>query len=560
MIGKINYYFFISILAIIIFLVLCPVFFGIASVISSSLGYFPNVSNDLNIIFFKKIFEIPGIKKSIYLTFIVGFVSTLISLILSQIILSKLYDTKFYKYIFKIIAPLIAFPHVIMAVGLSYLFSSSGIVFRLYHSYILDYNRPQNTNLFPDDFGIFLILGLILKETPFFLLMSINALSQFPGRDFANIGRTFHDIKINSWLFFIFPQVYVRLRVCIIIVIIYSASVIDMAFILAPSTPSTISIRIIDLFQTPDLNNLAIASCLSIFQFLLILFIIILWFLIEYFCKQRYLYDHYLKIFPILNKFFEKLLYLVSIKLLLISFLCIFLSFLWSISKTWHFPDLIPSEFTTENYLHFFQYFYNSLFNTIFIAMIVSLLSCGLILIWLEVTEQINFKSQIFEFIFFIPILIPELSFLLGINALFIQNNLSGNIWGLIWVESLYVIPYSYLILMPAYRGINKNFINNAKMFQKSNLNIFFYIKITLIIKAIFLALGIGFIISIALYAPVYFIGDNQISTLSIEIVNLSFSANRKDLGVSTVLQMTLPLIMLLIIFLSNKFFVKWRY
>ena len=125
---------------------------------------------------------------------------------------------------------------------------------------------------------------------------------------------------------------------------------------------------------------------------------------------------------------------------------------------------------------------------------------------------------------------------------------------------SLYIIPYSYLILMPAYRGINKNFINNAKMFQKSNLNIFFTIKLSLIIKTIFLALGIGFIISIALYAPVYFIGDNQISTLSIEIVNLSFSANRKDLGVSTVLQMTLPLIMLLIIFLSNKFFVKWRY
>ena len=50
MIGKINYYFFISTLAIIIFLVLCPVFFGIASVISSSLGYFPNVSNDLNLI------------------------------------------------------------------------------------------------------------------------------------------------------------------------------------------------------------------------------------------------------------------------------------------------------------------------------------------------------------------------------------------------------------------------------------------------------------------------------------------------------------------------------
>ena len=29
-----------------------------------------------------------------------------------------------------------------------------------------------------------------------------------------------------------------------------------MAYILAPSTPSTLSIRILDYFQTPDLNNL----------------------------------------------------------------------------------------------------------------------------------------------------------------------------------------------------------------------------------------------------------------------------------------------------------------
>ncbi len=557
---KTNFYFFILTLAIITFLILCPLFYGIGGVVAGSLGYFPNVSNDLSFHFFEEIIELPGIKKSIYLTLFVGFVSTFISLLLSQIILSKLYDTKFYKYIFKIIAPLIAFPHVIMAVGISYLFSSSGLVFRLYHSYILDHDRPQNTNLFPDDFGFFLILGLILKETPFFLLMSINSLSQFSAKNFFDIGKTFHEIKFNSWLFFIFPQIYNKLKVCIIIVIIYSASVVDMAFILAPSTPSTISIRIIDLFQTPDLNNLAIASCLSIFQFLLILLIIALWFFFEYLFKQNFLFKYYLKIFPKVNKVIENILYLVSIKMLFISFLCIFLSCLWSISKTWYFPNLMPTEFTTENYQFFFQHFYSTIFNTILIAIIVSILSCSLMLIFLEITEQINFKSQLLEFIFFLPILIPDLSFLLGINTFLLQNNFSGNIWCLIWIECLYILPYSYLILMPAYRGINKNYINNAKIFQKSNLNIFFSVKILLIIKTIFLVLGIGFIISIALYTPVYFVGDNQISTLSIEIVNLSFSADRKTLGVSTVLQITLPLIMLFIVSYSSRFFVKWRY
>ena len=113
---------------------------------------------------------------------------------------------------------------------------------------------------------------------------------------------------------------------------------------------------------------------------------------------------------------------------------------------------------------------------------------------------------------------------------------------------------------MPAFRGINVNFIQIAKTYQKSNFNIFFFIKLPLIQKAIFLSLGIGFLVSIALYTPVYFIGDGKISTLSLEVVNLSFSGNRKDLGVITVLQMILPLLILSLVFYVSRVTVKWRF
>ena len=72
--------------------------------------------------------------------------------------------------------------------------------------------------------------------------------------------------------------------------------------------------------------------------------------------------------------------------------------------------------------------------------------------------------------------------------------------------------------------------------------------------------MGIGFLVSIALYTPVYFIGDGKISTLSLEVVNLSFGGNRKDLGVVTVLQMILPLLILILIFYVSKVAVKWRF
>ncbi len=103
---KINYFYFISILTVISSFILLPIFYGIAGVLTTSLGYFPNVTNESNFDFFKMIFEIPGIAKSTFLTLFVSLSATFISLIISQVILLKLYDTKFYKYLFRIITPI----------------------------------------------------------------------------------------------------------------------------------------------------------------------------------------------------------------------------------------------------------------------------------------------------------------------------------------------------------------------------------------------------------------------------------------------------------------------
>ena len=555
---KILFYLYSLIVILIFFFISMPIIIGFAGTVLQSLGYFFIEENQYTFNFFQNLINLPGLNKSIILTMFVGFLSTFLSLIISQIILLKLFSSQYYLFLKKITIPLVAFPHITMAVGVTFLFSSSGFFSRINSYFFTSLERPPNSTLFPDEYGFFLILGLILKETPFFLLMSINILSQFKSKLVYDLGKTLNHISLGSWIYFIFPHLYKKLKISIIIVLIFSASVVDMSFFLAPSTPSTLSIRILELYQKTDLNNISLASCMSLLQFLVIILLIFFWQLFEIFVKKIKIF--FLIIFPRTKSLIENFFFIISSFLMSTSILCIFLSILWAFSKTWSFPYLLPNVFTFDNFLNFANNFYISFWNTVYISAIASFLSCSIVIVWLEVTYLINLRNKYIETVFFIPLLIPELSFLLGISYVLIKNNLNGNIFSLVYVEVLYIIPYSFLILAPAFRNIKQNYIDLGKTFQKSNLNIFLFVKLPLLSKAIFLSIAVGMLISIGLYTPIYFIGEGEISTLSIEMINLSFSGNRKDLGVFTIIQMILPMFILGTIFYISKIVVKWRY
>ena len=159
-----------------------PVFFGVLGTVLPSMGYFLDVSDTFTLKYFLLTFQLPGIEKSIYLSILVSILSTFISLILSQVILAKLYFTNFFTKLNKLLYPLIAFPHITMAVGVSFLFSSSGFFIRII-SLVFNFDRPPNLDFFPDNYGLFLIFGLILKETPFFLLISIGFLNNVKSKE-----------------------------------------------------------------------------------------------------------------------------------------------------------------------------------------------------------------------------------------------------------------------------------------------------------------------------------------------------------------------------------------
>jgi putative thiamine transport system permease protein len=541
--------------------ILGPTFFGFLGLLFPAFGYFPSLgSNDFSIKYFYDLFLIPGILKSILLSFSTGFFSTILALLFSQIILLCIFNTRVYYYLKIIISPLLAMPHITMAVGLIFLLSPSGLFFRLLSPWLTGFHRPPDFFIIPDEYGLSLILGLTLKEIPFFLLASMAAIEQFPANNIFKIGKSLQHSNFSTWWLLIFPNLYKRIRLVIFIVIAFTSSVIDMAVLLAPSTPSTLSIRILQIYQSVDLDSIFIASSLALLQVFVILILILFWFLLEKIINQKFFFLFLIKTLPRKKSFIEKCLFTIGVFLILLSIVGIVNALFWGLGDQWYFPNIFPDNYTFDHLVTFLHENKSIMFISLFIALIVSLTSIITIVVWLELCDYLSFQNRYLESLIFIPLFIPQISFLIGVQTFLIKIGFQSYLIALIAIEILYVIPYCFILLGPALRGVDKDFISIGASLGKNRVERLFFIKIPLITSSLLTSFGIGIIISLSLYTPVYFIGAGRVTTLTVETLNLAISGSRQDLGVATVFQIIIPILILLIIVYVNKKLTKWSF
>ena len=542
-------------------LVIIPIIFGFIGFFLPSFGYFPILGkSEFNLNYFHLSFNIAGISKSIILSLFTGLVSTLLALFFSQVILLYLFKTRAYNYIKIIISPLIALPHITMAIGLIFLFSPSGLFFRLISPWLTGFDRPPNIFIMPDEYGLFLILGLILKEIPFFILVSLSALQEFSAKKIFDLGKSLQNSNFSSWCILIFPLIYKKIRFVIFIVIAFTASVVDMSLILAPSTPSTLAIRILQTYQSSDADSLFIASNLALIQLFIIIILLLFWMVLEKIVSYKLSFIFFMKILSFKTFFIKKLVFLTSVILFFLSILGIISSLIWGFSANWYFPNFFPKSLTLDVFTNFYNENKSIIFISIFISFIVSLISSLLTIIWVELIEILKIKKIYLEWIIFIPLFIPQISFLIGLQSFIILFDFDSYLLPLIIIQLFYVIPYSFIILAPSLREIKKEIIIVATSLGKNRLQRLLSVKIPIVMSSLLTSFAIGMLVSFSLYTPVYFFGGGRITTLTVEALNLALSGSRQDLGVATFFQIIIPILILITVAYLSKKICKWRF
>jgi putative thiamine transport system permease protein len=542
-------------------LIIIPIIFGFIGFFLPSFGYFPILGkSEFNLNYFYISFNIAGISKSIIMSLFTGLGSTLLALFFSQVILLYFFKTRAYNYIKIIISPLIALPHITMAIGLIFLFSPSGLFFRLFSPWLTGFDRPPNFFIIPDEYGFFLILGLILKEIPFFILVSLSAIQQFSARQIFDLGKSLQNSNFSSWCILIFPLIYKKIRLVIFIVIAFTASVVDMSLILAPSTPSTLAIRILQIYQSSDIDSFFIASNLALIQLLIIIILLLSWMILERIVEHKLFFIFFMKILSFKIFFLKNLIFASGAILFSLSVLGIFSSLLWGFSKNWYFPSFFPNSIDIDTFINFYNENKFIVFISIFISVVVSFLSSLLTIIWVELMDIVKMKKLYLEWIIFIPLFIPQISFLIGLQSFIILFNFDSFLIPLIIIQLFYVIPYSFIILAPSLREIKKDIIRVAASLGKNRFQRLVQIKLPIIMSSFLTSFAIGMLVSFSLYIPVYFIGAGRVTTLTVEALNLALSGSRQDLGVATFFQIIIPILILITVVYFNKKMSKWRF
>src|SRR5262249_17406431 len=147
----------------------------------------------------------------------------------------------------------------------------SGWIVRLLSPWATGFTRPPDWLIIHDPRGLSLMAGLIAKEVPYLLLMTLAALGQTNAAQTRRIATTLGYRPITGWLKAVFPSFFPQIRLPVFAVLAYGLSVVDVALILGPTTPMPLGPRLVQLFNDPDLNLHFVASAGALLQLALVI-------------------------------------------------------------------------------------------------------------------------------------------------------------------------------------------------------------------------------------------------------------------------------------------------
>jgi putative thiamine transport system permease protein len=241
--------------------------------------------------------------------------------------------------------------------------------------------------------------------------------------------------------------------------------------------------------------------------------------------------------------------------------LCLLVLFLWSFTAIWRFPDALPAAYT----LRFWVKGLAQAADPLLITFIVGALSTcvGIVLVTgcleYEVRLQQQGKhpdSQKTMWLVYLPLLVPQISFLFGIQTFAVLLHIEGSWLSMVGIHLVFVLPYIFLTLSSVYRRFDRRYVEVAVALNGSAFRSFLQIKLPMLAKPMTFAMATGFAVSVAQYLPTMYLGAGRFMTITTETVSLASGSDRRLVAVYALCQFLLPMLVYTIaIYVPTWFF-----
>ena len=528
-----------------LFFFLGPIAAGLVGTILPAFGYLPSLGGArLSLEPWHALFAAPGLGKAVGLSLLTGIGSTAIAFLLTILIFASGHGTRAFNRAKRAMTPLLAVPHLAMAVGLAFLLSPSGWIVRLMSPWLSGWQTPPDIGLVQGPFGIALSLGLIVKEMPFLILMTFAALGQIRADDQIRMARSLGYGPFQAWLKVVLPLIYPQIRLPIYAVLAFSLSVVDMAMVLGPTTPPTLAPLVLRWFNDPELTMRFQAAAGATLQLVIVLSAIACWRLLEIIAGRlarswmtggrRGGSGRLPQVFGWSGLVLMFCLAFGSLLSLLV----------WSFAGRWRFPSSLPETVSLKTWMSHAEKLFEPAWTTLAVGLAVTFIALFLVIGCLEhESRKQRHPGAGALALIYIPLLIPQIGFLFGVQVAFVRARLDGGWIGLVWSHLLFVLPYVFLALADAYRTLDPRYSRSARMLGISPLGVLFRIKLVMLLRPVLIAAAVGFAVSVSQFLPTQFIGAGRLSTLTTEALSLAAGGNRRVVGLFAIVLAALPLV-----------------
>lgn len=529
---------------LIFLLLVAPILMGLGMTLIPAFGYLPTVGGThLSLAPWRALAEQPGLLESIGVSLITGVLTPALALMVVFLFLAHAAETCLDRWIRRLVSPLLSIPHAAAAFGLAFLIAPSGLLIRLLSPQLTGWQHPPDALIIHDPWGLTLMGGLIIKEIPFLLLMSLAALPQLDAQRRVAMARSLGYSPGIAWLKTVAPALYGLVRLPVYAVIAFASSTVEVAIILGPSLPPTLSVQILQWFNSPDLSLRLMASAASIVQLMLTIAALLFWRMLEVLVGRAW------------KRWIEQgsrrggktALWLLGRSGIsfttLVAFAALMTLLIDSFAGFWRFPDNLPGSWTARHWMQTLSDMQAPLWNTLVIGVVATVAALVLVVAVLEHEQRTGQPAARALWLLYLPLIVPQAAFLFGLVVAAEWLGLKPDLALVVFSHLLFVLPYVYLSLVEAYRRLDPRWGLLAHTLGASPNRVFWRIRLPLLLAPCLTAAAVGIAISVSQYLPTLLLGAGRVPTVTIEAVALAAGGDRRIIGVWAVVQALLPML-----------------
>lgn len=485
----------------------------------------------------------PGLARAALLSAWTGMAATLVSLALAHFAVAIAWRQERLLRLRVWALPALATPHLALAIGLVLLLSPSGLLLRLLSPWATGFDQPPDWATVQDALGIALIVGLVAKETPFLVLVLLGALAQVDAGRSIMQARVLGYGHLKSWLVAVAPLLQRQSRLAIAAVLVFGITNVEVALPLGPSTPPTLSMLLLHWFADTDLSTRSRAFAGA----WLLLGITVSSLAAGKLAARPWavLWSHWAASGrrAARDQLVQRGARALTALVLTLGLAAVLALLLRSFGGAWRFPQVIPAQPSLDAWRSMASDLDTTLSATLALGFATAVLAVLLVLAAAEALHDRPRARRRIAVMLFVPLLLPQMAFLFGLQTLLIRLRVDGTFTAVLWGHLIFALPYVWAVLSEARAQIPSGLPLTARVLGSSPTRTWLRVILPLLAKSILLALALGFAVSIALYLPTLFAGAGRIATATTQAAAAMSAGNLRGAAAHGVVQAIAPLL-----------------